>query len=370
MSNSTPFAFYSGTGEPAGTQRIGNILSGTPDSGFSATELKWWNGPDEDLGYIIAIPDPAGNSIGADGQTAYLNFSRSSEKSEGSFVQLVNNLFDKTFTTGNEAKTWLNENGYWTSWSSLGPILLAHLNVNEPESYPNAGDLTWGDLIKGNNGALQVGSGTISANTYGGGTSLEFSAFDLSGGTGTRINLGNFEDTKLSTTTTKVYSIWFQADAVGFMSFSRILLCKMQGLGGSTTSDGFIVGINSSNQLVARVTSDNSATSKYISGIGATVSTGTWYMATLVVKVSPEENSFRLYLNNTLVGSTTGGGESLVSDNLDLLIGNYDSGIQSAMPFDGKVAEFRIYEGSFSDQDLLNLWNETSMKFGYTPNIN
>lgn len=363
MPNSTPFAYNTGSSIP-GTDKIGNLSLNTPTDGFGATGLKWWNGPDEDLGYVVALPDPEGNSTGADSERAYLNFIRSSAKTEAAFIEMVNAKFNQAFTTGNAAKTWLNTNGYWTSWINSGPTLLAALDANVAESYPNAGTGIWADLINNNNATIEQGSGTVSWNTYGGGASFEFGAFDLNGGSNARFNFGNTEVTKLSTSTTKTYSIWFQADAVGFMSFSKTLMCKLQGLGGSSTTDGFWMGINSSNQLVAKVVSNNGSVSKYIAGIGATVSTGVWYMATLVVKVSTEENSFRLYLNSTEIGSTTGGGTSLSSDTRSLLLGNYDSGVQGAQGFDGRIAEFRIFEGDFSAETVSQLFTETRSKFG------
>jgi hypothetical protein len=33
---------------------VGGLAVGTPTDGFAATGLQWWNGPDEDLGYVIA----------------------------------------------------------------------------------------------------------------------------------------------------------------------------------------------------------------------------------------------------------------------------------------------------------------------------
>lgn len=115
MSTNTPFTYNPGS-NISGTQKIGNISFGTPDSGFQNSSLKWWNGPDEDLGYVITKPDPEGLHIGGDETIAYLGFRRSDSKTEASFVELANNMFNQNFTTGNAAKTWLNDNGYWTSW--------------------------------------------------------------------------------------------------------------------------------------------------------------------------------------------------------------------------------------------------------------
>lgn len=116
MSTNTPFAYNPGS-NISGTQKIGNISFGTPDSGFQNSPLKWWNGPDEDLGYVITKPDPDGLHIGGDETIAYLGFRRSDSKTEASFIELANNMFNQNFTTGNDAKTWLNNNGYWTSWA-------------------------------------------------------------------------------------------------------------------------------------------------------------------------------------------------------------------------------------------------------------
>lgn len=236
--------------------------------------------------------------------------------------------------------------------------LLVELDASDNASYSGTGT-TWYDLQGSNNGTLAAGSGTLTYSTTNGGY------FDLSGGTGTKITLSNSSNLQLSTSTTKAYSIWFKADTVGFMSFSKTLLCKLQGLGGSSVTDGFWMGINSSNQLTARVASDNGATSKYISGIGATISTGTWYMATLINQVSTTSDTFKLFINTTEVGSTAGGGSSLSSDTRDLIIGNYDSGVQNAQAFDGKISEFYVHSGTFGSTEVTTLFNNTKTRFGY-----
>ena len=51
MSTSRPFTYN--TGAPiAGTEQVGSLAVGYPSGGFSG--FQWWNGPDEDLGYVIA----------------------------------------------------------------------------------------------------------------------------------------------------------------------------------------------------------------------------------------------------------------------------------------------------------------------------
>jgi hypothetical protein len=49
-----PFAYNPGTPIP-GTEQVGSLAVGTPTSGFT-NNPPFWNGSDEDLGYVIAVP--------------------------------------------------------------------------------------------------------------------------------------------------------------------------------------------------------------------------------------------------------------------------------------------------------------------------
>jgi len=49
--------------------------------------------------------------------------------SESTFVELTNNSFNQNFTNGNDASTWLTNNGYWNSWVSITPTPTATLAV-------------------------------------------------------------------------------------------------------------------------------------------------------------------------------------------------------------------------------------------------
>jgi hypothetical protein len=51
MSTTRPFAYNPGS-PISGTIQVGDLAVGYPTSGF--TGMEWWNGPDEDLGYVIA----------------------------------------------------------------------------------------------------------------------------------------------------------------------------------------------------------------------------------------------------------------------------------------------------------------------------
>jgi hypothetical protein len=60
MSTSRPFAYNTGS-QISGTDQVGDLAIGTPTVGFELSGVKWWNGPDEELGYVIAKPVPLDN---------------------------------------------------------------------------------------------------------------------------------------------------------------------------------------------------------------------------------------------------------------------------------------------------------------------
>jgi hypothetical protein len=119
MATSRPFAYNTGP-SISGTTQIGDLAVGYPVSGFT-NNPQFWNGPDEDLGYVICRPNFSGNQPNPVSVPAYVRFLRSRIKTEQSFVNLVNGVFSQTFTTGNECETYLNNNGYWTSWVNVTP---------------------------------------------------------------------------------------------------------------------------------------------------------------------------------------------------------------------------------------------------------
>ena len=114
MATARPFAYNTGS-TITGTIQIGSLAVGTPTSGFTGNP-RWWNGPDEDLGYVICRPNTSGNQPNPDNVPAYIRFSRSKLKTDQSFINLVNSVFNQTFTTTTECTSYLTTNNYWTSW--------------------------------------------------------------------------------------------------------------------------------------------------------------------------------------------------------------------------------------------------------------
>jgi hypothetical protein len=132
------FAYNTGS-TISGVSQVGDIAIIENDGVFSPGlgGLTWWGGPDESLGYVIVYPVPAGDHPTPvfDEVTAYLGFkgtkNMSNPFSESTFVELTNNSFNQTFTSGNDASTWLFANGYWNSWVSITPTPTATLGVTQ-----------------------------------------------------------------------------------------------------------------------------------------------------------------------------------------------------------------------------------------------
>jgi hypothetical protein len=55
MASSRPFAYNTGS-SISGTEQVGTVSVGIPISSYESTGLEWWNGPDEELGYVICLP--------------------------------------------------------------------------------------------------------------------------------------------------------------------------------------------------------------------------------------------------------------------------------------------------------------------------
>lgn len=122
MATSRPFTYNPGS-LISGTEKFGNLTVGIPTSGFESTGLQWWNGPDEDLGYVIAQTnvDGLGNPLQPTpipGGLGNVGFFRTRRRLFSEFIDLSNTITGTSFTTASECKTYLESNNRWTSWEN------------------------------------------------------------------------------------------------------------------------------------------------------------------------------------------------------------------------------------------------------------
>jgi hypothetical protein len=143
MSTSNSFAYN--TGSPIdGTTQVGDLSVGIPTSGYTDTP-QYWNGPDQDLGYVVAKP-VSGNTQPTPvfGITASVGFwgtkNMTNPLSDETFIQLSEYVANKndtpqTFTAATEASSWLTANGYWNSYGAGFTL--------SPSDFTNANTGTW-----------------------------------------------------------------------------------------------------------------------------------------------------------------------------------------------------------------------------------
>lgn len=176
MATSRPFARNTGA-TINGTAQVGNIAAGTPNNGFAATGLKWYNGPDEELGYIVCGENLTGTTA-ADGTTANIQFWRASANTDTAFIDLVKSLIPGNYVNVTAAYNALTSGGYWTNFvlptiSTFGYTFLtgtsyplssngsATLKIDNPTSEPK---YIW---LRGNSTYLTSGTNSGSASSTG-----------------------------------------------------------------------------------------------------------------------------------------------------------------------------------------------------------
>jgi hypothetical protein len=133
LATARPFAYNTGSLIP-GTEQLGNLSIGFPSSGFTDAP-QFWNGPDEELGYVIAQPVPSGNQPNPVGVPAYVGFFRSDSLTDGSFLELTESIAGQTFANVYDASIWLTNNGYWTSF--VPPLITPTPTVTQTPTNTN-----------------------------------------------------------------------------------------------------------------------------------------------------------------------------------------------------------------------------------------
>jgi hypothetical protein len=111
------FGYNSGA-TVSGASQSGNLAVSNDSRGGGS--VQWWNGPDEDLGYVIGYTDTTGlrkaNGTLIGGNA--VGFIRTLTKTDAEFLSLSNSLTGQGFMTASVAVNWLNTNGYYTSYSA------------------------------------------------------------------------------------------------------------------------------------------------------------------------------------------------------------------------------------------------------------
>jgi hypothetical protein len=364
MPTARPFAFNPGA-PIAGTEQIGQIAIGTTPQNYVGGYggVRWWNGPDEDLGYVICYSVPTLDHPSPDGNIAGVGFFRSQLLTEESFITIAEYVsVNQTFATGADAKTWLNANGYWTSYGGVGVTptptatptptftptpsstpagteLLVYLDSGNPASYPGTGS-TWTDLEGGDNNATLINSPTYSSSYQG---ILQFD--DASLEYATIPNLGD-----LSQWTVEA---WFR------------LTNPLTGKVTSVVTNQFDLG----NKLNFSIGTNNAPLNSNLavgffdgawrSTTGVVPQVGIWYQ----VVGTYDGSVVRQYVNGTASGGTLNYAGTPQSGGEVRLMRRWDETLTQGNLTDGDLAIVKIYNSALSAGDVLNNYNSTYTRF-------
>jgi hypothetical protein len=117
---------YNPTGTPIpGTTQYGTLVVGTTEQDYSGRpgNIDWWSSPDLDLIYVIGAPNMnCDTPTPIEGKYACLSFYGSVDKTEQSYIDLVNYVVEiyglglENFVTSSDAHNWVLSNGLWGSY--------------------------------------------------------------------------------------------------------------------------------------------------------------------------------------------------------------------------------------------------------------
>jgi len=341
MATARPFAYNTGS-TITGTIQIGSLAVGTPTSGFTGNP-RWWNGPDEDLGYVICRPNTNGNQPNPDNVPAYIRFSRSKLKTDQSFINLVNSVFNQTFTTTTQCTSYLTTNGYWTSFVSFVTSgLILNYDISDSSSYPGSGT-TITDL-QANSNATTFNSPTY---TSSGGSYLTFNGsnqyFRTNTALGSKLNPVN------SSTIISIF-VWVYPMDNGVI---------VQEIGQTTPNSGW----HDSQIEMVSGTLRFSVWNNQPSGFASSISTplNNWYY----VGFTYDGTNLRGYVNGSLAVTSGTISRSTPGANLYYAIAHADNtnlgdGSFANMRFGG----MQVYNTALSTNDVLNNYNASKSRFG------
>lgn len=125
-----PFAKHTGS-QISGTKKSGDISAVEPANlngfDFAGSGLKWYNGPEE-TGHIISFE--GASRITPDGTYSTLNFVRSADLTDQSFIDLVASLAGQSFVNSTNAAAWLSSNGYHTTFEAAAASTFGYTYIS------------------------------------------------------------------------------------------------------------------------------------------------------------------------------------------------------------------------------------------------
>ena len=389
MAITRPFAYNTGS-TISGTIQVGDLAVGEPSTSISG--VSFWNGPDEEIGFVIAVP-VSGNTQPTPESGVYssVGFYRTqgflTDKFK-SLAQFVANKFNNpvTFSSDTEASNWMMNNGFWNSYVEPTPtptptptstpiptstptptptpiptstptptpttVPTGYTNTAEvyydpsnTSSYSGSGTVLTNIGTEGNvAGTLGTLSGVVYESSTAGGT------FNFDGVTD-RISFNTYNLGNTITTTAWVYPR---------SEFS--INCLMSNCGANTNTNGFKMswnGWNTTNLNMNFEAGNGTAGGTQITANNTIVQNQWQHIAYVFDKVN---RTIKFYRNGVEI-ATTGGGTPVanIQTNSTWWIGAIGG---SSYYMNANLGQFRVYKTLRSGADILSEYNGTKTRYG------
>ncbi len=338
MATSRFFAYNPIMTPPTGASQFGNVAVSGDGFQIGTGGLNWYNGPDESIGYVISHDSGARTAASASEVLSpnAFGFWRTNSISDAEFISLsqwvsLRHGSPQTFADGFSAKTWLNNNGYWTSYEGLVTSgLTLKLDAADTNSYPGTGTI-WYDLISPQQNITLVNSPTY--------TSGVPSYFTFNGSNQRGSGAGG---TGVLPQTSYTKSVWFYLNSY---QDNNII---------SSNTGGHFMYFNSTSTMYL----GHSNWPSYVAyGSTTTFNLNTWYYAALTFNTT---DGMILYVNGNFDSSYTANKTAHNGDG-SINIGSFGLGNL----LNGSVGKVYCYNRALTSTEILQNYNADKAHFGY-----
>jgi hypothetical protein len=255
---------------------------------------------------------------------ASLGFWRSKFATDESFLELVLNKTGQTFATGIQAKIWLNDNGYWTSY--LSPVLSL-----DAANYMSG---AWVDSVGGKSFTL-YNSPTRSTDNGG------YFSFNAASAQHAVCS------SSLPDLNTWSVAVWHYYTGTNTGAAPCILT---ESYPGSTSNINYSLGDNNGGFSAGFFDGGWRVTDGY------SLTPNNWYY----IVGTYDGATVKLYVNNALVDSVTYTGTPISSQGGIRLMKRWDLGDY----WGGRLATVDIYDKAMNTSQISSIYNTTKSRFG------
>jgi len=378
-----------------GTINFGDLCIGITEQIYANNPggLTWWGGPDESLGYVIAVP-VSGNTqpTPLSGITASVGFWGTevlpNPFSDTTFVDLVNESFGQSFVNINDSKTWLDSNGYWTSWVPLTPtptptntstptptttitptptstttVTPTNTNTPTPTSTPAVPVTTNLRLYYDPSNLLSYpGTGTTINDLSGNGLNGSMSGITFTtpyfsyNGTSSQIRVA---DNALLEPGSGDWTmeVWVNQAVSG----NDVVLGKFDN-GGLSIDVSYSIRTTNTTYYAQLGSGSGSGSSLFVNSTNNVGTINTWYQIVYVF-TNVAANTLQTFVNGVSIGTVNHSLPSLLNTTNPLYLGSYNGG-EFSQWFDGKIGITRLYNSALTLSQVLQNYNADKSKYG------